>query len=164
MRLIDADALAARYMGTPPDYYHTTQIVGEITAAPTVKQDQFTEWFEKWSLTPETADQMVLNFSEFLCYMTGGMLSAIGYDLQTMKTAADDYQSRSYSEYYSECAQSAGWTSVKDRVPEIGALCLVYDGAQMIVARYVRNGMWITPGMSRAVTHWMPLPETPEED
>lgn len=44
MRLIDADALAARYMGTPPDYYHTSQIVGEITAAPTVKpvMDEFT--------------------------------------------------------------------------------------------------------------------------
>lgn len=96
MRLIDADALAARYMGTPPDYYHTTQIVGEITAAPTVK------------LT--------------------------------------------------------GWTSVKDRVPEIGKLCLVYDGKQITVGRHVRSGMWITPGMSRDVTHWMPLPETPEED
>lgn len=37
MRLIDADALAERYMSIPPDYYHTTQIVGEITSAPTVK-------------------------------------------------------------------------------------------------------------------------------
>ena len=37
MRLIDADALAARYMSAPPDYYHTSHIVGEITSAPTVK-------------------------------------------------------------------------------------------------------------------------------
>ena len=37
MRPIDADALAARYMSAPPDYYHTSHIVGEITSAPTVK-------------------------------------------------------------------------------------------------------------------------------
>ena len=44
MRLIDADALAAKFMGQPPDYYHTAQVVGEITAAPTVKtgMDEFT--------------------------------------------------------------------------------------------------------------------------
>jgi predicted RNA-binding Zn-ribbon protein involved in translation (DUF1610 family) len=36
MRLIDADALAAKFMGQPPDYFHTAQIVGEITAAPTI--------------------------------------------------------------------------------------------------------------------------------
>lgn len=43
-RLIDADALAAKFMGQPPDYFHTAQIVGEITAAPTVKtgMDEFT--------------------------------------------------------------------------------------------------------------------------
>ena len=38
-RLIDADALAAKFMGQPPDYYHTSQVVGEITAAPTVMRD-----------------------------------------------------------------------------------------------------------------------------
>lgn len=67
MRLIDADALAAKYMGTPPDYYHTTQIVGEITAAPTVKQepalwyggvmrfeDDFTTYGEMYTLICET--------------------------------------------------------------------------------------------------------------
>lgn len=37
MRLINADALAAKYMSVPPDYYHTTQIVGAIAFAPTVK-------------------------------------------------------------------------------------------------------------------------------
>ena len=43
MRPIDADALAAKYMEKPPDYYHTSQIVGEITAAPTVDNANFVE-------------------------------------------------------------------------------------------------------------------------
>lgn len=57
-----------------------------------------------------------------------------------------------------------GWASVKDRVPEIGTLCLVYDGVQMIVGRHVRHGMWITTGLCRDVTHWIPLPEPPKEE
>ena len=36
MRPIDADSLAAKYMKKPPDYYHTSQIVGEIAAEPTI--------------------------------------------------------------------------------------------------------------------------------
>lgn len=36
MRLIDAEALAQHFMNKQPDYYHTSYIVGEITAAPTV--------------------------------------------------------------------------------------------------------------------------------
>lgn len=36
MRLIDAETLAAHFMCLPPGYYHTSYIVGEITAAPTV--------------------------------------------------------------------------------------------------------------------------------
>ena len=39
MRHIDADALAAKYLEKPPDYYHTSQIVGEIAAAPTLDDD-----------------------------------------------------------------------------------------------------------------------------
>ena len=38
MRLIDAHALAAHFMCLPPDYYHTSYIVGEIMAAPTVHE------------------------------------------------------------------------------------------------------------------------------
>lgn len=48
MRPIDADALAAKYMEKPPDYYHTSQIVGEITAAPTVD-----DWISVENRLPE---------------------------------------------------------------------------------------------------------------
>ena len=36
MRLIDADALMYRFIDKPPDYYHTSYIVGEINTSPTV--------------------------------------------------------------------------------------------------------------------------------
>lgn len=94
MRLIDADALAAKYMGQPPDYYHTSQIVGEITAAPTVK------------LVP--------------------------------------------------------WVNVKDRLPAMGQICLLYDGKCAVVGKHIANGVWIKPTMTREPTHWMPLQKPPE--
>lgn len=58
---------------------------------PDVDAKEAMEWFDKWELTPETADQILSNFSAFLCYQTGGRLSKIGYSLETMKTYADDY-------------------------------------------------------------------------
>lgn len=36
MRLGDLDALMHRFMDKPPEYYHTSYIVGEINIAPTV--------------------------------------------------------------------------------------------------------------------------------
>jgi DNA-directed RNA polymerase subunit RPC12/RpoP len=36
MRLGDLDALMHRFMDKPPDYYHTSYIVGEINTTPTV--------------------------------------------------------------------------------------------------------------------------------
>ena len=50
------------------------------------------EWFDEWGLTPETATRVLQNYSAFLCYMTGGKLSKISYDVATMKAVADDYQ------------------------------------------------------------------------
>ena len=49
------------------------------------------EWFAGWGLTPETANQVLKNYSAFLCSMTGGKLSKIGYDLATMESCARDY-------------------------------------------------------------------------
>ena len=55
MRPIDADALAAKYMEKPPDYYHTSQIVGEITAAPTVD-----DWISVKDRLPEDGQFVVV--------------------------------------------------------------------------------------------------------
>ena len=43
------------------------------------------------NFTPETANQVLKNYSAFLCSMTGGKLSKIGYDLATMESCARDY-------------------------------------------------------------------------
>lgn len=110
-RLIDADALAARYMSAPPDYYHTTQIVGEITSAPTVKMQ--------------------------------------------------------------------GWISVKDRLPKsiINKVLVWLEHDDLVgyigfghYEKYKGQEIWFDLEHSEAfsvrgytVTHWMPLPEPPEE-
>ena len=96
MRLIDADALAARYMSAPPDYYHTSHIVGEITSAPTVKMQ--------------------------------------------------------------------GWISVKDRLPEEGTWVLVWEKQGFAYTDELTSGGWkIGADNGAIITHWMPLPEPPEE-
>lgn len=69
----------------------------------------------------------------------------------------------------------SGWISVKERLPSIRddgiAECyLVSDGDLIHMAYYV-TGEWrfcesgqITEPMFYEVTHWMPLPEPPEEE
>jgi hypothetical protein len=49
------------------------------------------KWFDDWGLTPETANQVLKNYSEFLCRMTGGKLSKIGYSVSYMEATADDF-------------------------------------------------------------------------
>ena len=60
-----------------------------------------------------------------------------------------------------------GWISVKERMPEPPAQCLVYsDKARrprgMETATYTEFG-WMTAAYFPEITHWMPLPEPPEE-
>ena len=60
------------------------------------------------------------------------------------------------------------WISVKDRLPEPPAQCLVFsDKARrprgMETATYTNLG-WMTAAYFPEITHWMPLPEPPEED
>lgn len=64
-----------------------------------------------------------------------------------------------------------GWISVKERLPEPGKI-LVTDGKSV----QITNGAWLyraSDGETRApanygagitVTHWMPMPEPPEEE
>ena len=60
-----------------------------------------------------------------------------------------------------------GWISVKDRLPESGKRCLVY-AAQGIerhisIASFGRHFHLSGRRAYWRVTHWMPLPEPPEE-
>lgn len=55
------------------------------------------------------------------------------------------------------------WISVKDQLPDMGAVCLVYADGRCFVAKHIANGRWIKPGLSTDPTHWMPIPEPPKE-
>ena len=60
------------------------------------------------------------------------------------------------------------WISVKERLPEETYLVLVWDNDcdQVAIASLQRDGSWCGDGVWKDanVTHWMPLPEPPEED
>ena len=61
------------------------------------------------------------------------------------------------------------WISVKDRLPEVAESVLVTDGLQICIAfiqrenkRFTQVNTW-DDGIHESVTHWMPLPEAPDE-
>lgn len=66
----------------------------------------------------------------------------------------------------------AGWISCSERIPDDGQhVIILCDGAFVLYAQYrdseffdvVRNGEEFFETQSRNVTHWMPLPEPPQE-
>lgn len=78
------------------------------------------------------------------------------------------YGIRTAKELIDDAPTVGGWISVKDRMPEPPAQCLVYsDKARrprgMETATYTNLG-WMTAAYFPEITHWMPLPEMPEEE
>lgn len=57
----------------------------------------------------------------------------------------------------------SNWTSVKDRLPEDGQRVLVFipHSDTKIDTDRILSGKWVR--WNGHVTHWMPLPEPPEE-
>lgn len=62
------------------------------------------------------------------------------------------------------------WISVKERLPENKTMkLLVYDGKAINFGRYMHSTEWgpifgISGwGLTYNITHWMPLPEPPEQ-
>ena len=75
-----------------------------------------------------------------------------------------------------EAPTVGGWISVKDRLPENRSMCLTYSpkGKMRVAEAFLPNPddhpnecWWSVHGQGGvhyvAVTHWMPLPEPPEE-
>ncbi len=58
------------------------------------------------------------------------------------------------------------WIPVTEALPERGCYVLVYEDGDIIMASY-SNGEWLLRDMYEIIelkpTHWMPLPEPPEE-
>ena len=66
---------------------------------------------------------------------------------------------------------SMHWISVVERLPEDDGyfLCCRNDGSPDVVCMYYGDGDFLTPepelnNISNVITHWMPLPESPEEE
>lgn len=71
--------------------HHTDELSEVLTGSPNIDLDDELLWFKRWGLTPDSADQVLSNYSAFLSSMTGGKLSRIDCDLKTMESYARDY-------------------------------------------------------------------------
>lgn len=67
--------------------------------------------------------------------------------------------------------QQPRWISVGERLPEDDGyfLCNRNDGSPDVVCMYYGDGDFLTPepelnNISNVITHWMPLPQSPEEE
>ena len=60
----------------------------------------------------------------------------------------------------------SGWVSVKDRMPEQNGDYLAYTRDGIVWPYFFMAGVWedALGNSTDTVTHWMPLPEPPEED
>lgn len=57
------------------------------------------------------------------------------------------------------------WISVKDRLPEDEEYVLIFTaGGSVLIVFYDSDGWYTLEEYLREVTHWMPLPEAPEEE
>lgn len=57
-----------------------------------------------------------------------------------------------------------GWISVEDRLPEDGVWVLVWEKQGFAYSDKLVSGVWqIGANNGAIITHWMPLPEGPEE-
>lgn len=62
------------------------------------------------------------------------------------------------------------WINVKDQLPDISESVLVTDGRQICIAfiqtmkkRFTQINTW-DDWIHESITHWMPLPELPNEN
>lgn len=64
-----------------------------------------------------------------------------------------------------EALERTRWIPCSERLPEHSARCLCYCNGEIRVLKYWRTQQEFQyGGRKRNVTHWMPLPEPPEED
>lgn len=64
-----------------------------------------------------------------------------------------------------EALERTRWIPCSERLPEHSARCLCYCNGEIRVLKYWRTQQEFQyGGRKRNVTHWMPLPEPPEEE
>nr|DAW54023.1 MAG TPA: Protein of unknown function (DUF551) [Caudoviricetes sp.] len=75
-----------------------------------------------------------------------------------------------YAEEIAVAQERQRWISVTERLPEVGRRVLATSGVFVGEAFRAQSGEWAriygpwNDFLERSVTHWMPLPEGPEEE
>lgn len=106
--------------------------------------------------------------SMYLCQYRDGVWTMDAYPETRMRVIKWAY----YNAFVQE-QEERRWIPVTERLPEIGRKCLIAN-REIVVRGWLRpDGVWKTGVSSDEIwskfslftpTHWMPLPEPPEED
>lgn len=79
-----------------------------------------------------------------------------------------NYDRNQYEKGYRDGLKASEWISVKERLPKVEADILAYIGeGSFVVCWMTHDGYWQCPAYlmdKDEVTHWMPLPEPPNEE
>lgn len=79
-----------------------------------------------------------------------------------------DGEAEEYHKLCCEALEQTRWVPVEERLPELNTRVLVYrDGcfavSEIWIYDYEQKPMWDYTGIGGDPTHWMPLPNGPEE-
>ena len=88
----------------------------------------------------EEMQKKLNEFSEFLCHMTGGMLSKTNYTAQAMISAAEDYQQRVCDNYCDLRADLARVTAERDAAIEDLEEIMFKGGHNIDTCHFCTNG------------------------
>ena len=88
----------------------------------------------------EEMQKKLNEFSEFLCHMTGGMLSKTNYTAQAMISAAEDYQQRVCNNYCDLRADLARVTAERDAAIEDLEEIMFKGGHNIDTCHFCTNG------------------------
>lgn len=92
-------------------------------------------------------------------------------DTRTTCTECQKTVKKEAAEVIEKLSNGAGWISVEERLPKDDSYVLAYlrigEEGRIYAASYAKGVWWDcifnTPA-TKTTTHWMPLPEPPEED
>lgn len=107
--------------------------------------------YEDLEMTPEDIEKTLLNFSSFLCEMTGGRMSKTNYTVQAMVDEANDH----FESVCDECSDRQELAEIKkelekvkqERDAAIAAICKIAERGTTWMCPYCKNAKSIYSGM-----------------